>query len=341
MSKRFARGLVVGKFCPLHRGHELVIGAAGSACERVLVLSYTKPEFDGLGAPVRRRWLSSLFPGLDNWVLDDDLVRAWGLVVPENDAPERVHRDFVAQVSAIVCAEKIDAVFTSEDYGAPFAAHLAAWQAHAVEHVAVDPARSTVPISGTALRAGVLNQRQWLSPVVERSLVTRVALLGAESTGKTTLAGELARSHGCEFVAEYGRERWLERGGDLDESDLLGIATEQVRREEAAIPSAKRLLICDTSPFTTAVYSQLWYGRVEPELERLAARRYQLLVLCEPDFPFEQDGTRVSEEFQRRQHAFTLQELERRRLQPTVVRGSIAERVRQVNAALARLWNDE
>src|SRR5436190_7066726 len=53
MSKRFRRGLVVGKFAPLHRGHELVIRRASDACEEVVIISYCKPEFAGCDAERR------------------------------------------------------------------------------------------------------------------------------------------------------------------------------------------------------------------------------------------------------------------------------------------------
>jgi cytidyltransferase-like protein len=53
-SRRFRQGLVVGKFAPLHQGHELVIETAREQCERVLVFSYCKPEITG-HEPARRR----------------------------------------------------------------------------------------------------------------------------------------------------------------------------------------------------------------------------------------------------------------------------------------------
>lgn len=53
MSARFGTGLVVGKFCPLHRGHQHVIATAVAACERVVVVSYTKPEYPRCGPAVR------------------------------------------------------------------------------------------------------------------------------------------------------------------------------------------------------------------------------------------------------------------------------------------------
>jgi cytidyltransferase-like protein len=57
VSRRFRRGLVVGKFCPLHLGHELLIRRAQAECDELLVLSYTKPGFDGYDRERRSGWL--------------------------------------------------------------------------------------------------------------------------------------------------------------------------------------------------------------------------------------------------------------------------------------------
>src|SRR4051812_5145184 len=60
--KRFRCGLVVGKFSPLHRGHEYVIRRAMEDCEEVAIISYSKPEYPGCQAIRRERWLAALFP---------------------------------------------------------------------------------------------------------------------------------------------------------------------------------------------------------------------------------------------------------------------------------------
>jgi cytidyltransferase-like protein len=84
MSARFARGLVVGKFCPLHHGHQLLIDSALQRCDEVVVVSYTLPEFDHCGPENRERWIAELFPGVIQWVIDDQrlqqLCLARGLV---------------------------------------------------------------------------------------------------------------------------------------------------------------------------------------------------------------------------------------------------------------------
>jgi HTH-type transcriptional repressor of NAD biosynthesis genes len=62
IGKRYRRGLVVGKFCPLHRGHMVVIQSAIDACDQVVVISYTKPDFEACGRTAREAWIKTLFP---------------------------------------------------------------------------------------------------------------------------------------------------------------------------------------------------------------------------------------------------------------------------------------
>lgn len=97
---------------------------------------------------------------------------------------------------------------------------------------------------------------------------------------------------------------------------------------------ARRYLVCDTSPLTTLFYSRHLFGRVEPELELLAERAYALHVLCAPDFPFQQDGTRQDEAFRALQHAWYRAELARRGWPWVEVAGTVAERIQRVEAHL-------
>src|SRR5207237_253098 len=95
-----------------------------------------------------------------------------------------------------------DVVFSSEEYGPEYARLMGA------RHVMVDRGRATVPISGTAIRADPGAHLDFLEPPVRSYYMPRVVLIGAESTGKTTLAGRLAELFREPWVAEYGREHW-------------------------------------------------------------------------------------------------------------------------------------
>ena len=136
-------------------------------------------------------------------------------------------------------------------------------------------------------------------------------------------------------MPEYGRDLWEQKDGHLDYDDMLHIAQTQVTREDAAAPQSVQFLFCDTSPLTTLFYSHEMFGRADPELEQLAARSYQLHVLCAPDFPFMQDGTRRDASFRDRQHAWYVEQLAIRKVPWTTVHGSLAERIFQVSQLLA------
>lgn len=327
---------MVGKFCPLHLGHMLVIDSALAACDDVVIVSYTKPEFAGCGPALRETWLRALYPQARVLVLGDAHIR-----LPDNDAPDAVHRDFCAALCLDVLGVTVDAVFTSEDYGDGFARSLSAFfdarrgSAPPVRHVSVDRARALVPVCGTAIRADPHAMRAFLHPLVYASFVRKVCVLGGESSGKTTLAAALARELCSVWAPEFGRELWVEKDGALVFDDMLAIGLAQQAREQALLPQATRWLVCDTSALTTIFYSTEMFGRADPALAALAAQPYDLTLLCAPDFAFVQDGTRRDDGFRQRQHAWYVAELTRRGVPFTVVHGPLAQRVRQVLALLA------
>lgn len=337
MSALYQLGLVVGKFAPLHKGHVLVVERAASLCQRVVIMSYSNPELPGYDPPIREAWLKACFPDATILVATSDRLAGWfakGEVpaIPANNAPAVSQREFVATLCSHVLGSHVDAVFTSEEYGDGFAEHLTQrFQATnpnspIVRHVLVDCERRAVPISSTALRGNLWRHWRYLPSVVARSLVRRVAFVGGESSGKTVLAARLADELDTECAAEYGRELWEAKNGNLAYDDMTFIAREQIRREDAAVDVARGFVFCDTSPLTTLFYSLDIFGRADIELTVAAQRAYSAVVLCAPDFPFVQDGTRRDEAFRAKQHAWYEHELAARGVSYATARGSLAER---------------
>ena len=349
MSKRFACGLVVGKFAPLHDGHILVINTAREQCEHVIVISYCNPELPGFPAVLRKRWLNENFPDTTVLVVTNEslphLLPAThsDVTVPPNRASDQAHRDFVALLCMHVLRRRVNAVFTSESYGPGFAMVLARRFAEAgfdydmVRHVEVDRKRTQVPISSTALRTDLWTHWHCLPKNVGASLVRRIVFLGGESSGKSKLSAALGVALDTQHVPEFGRELWEERQGALEFSDMVRIAREQIRREEAAASHARAFVFCDTSPLTTLFYCLDMFGRADPELVMLAHRAYDLTILCAPDFPHVQDGTRRGPTFTALQHAWYESELRARGVGFLVASGSLDERIGLVRSSLFRI----
>lgn len=340
MSLRFECGLVVGKFAPLHRGHQFLIDTALSQCRHVILLSYSNPEMPGCEPARREAWLDQLYPQTTRLVVTNERLAQWfpgqGRLIPPNSADDDVHREFTAELIQHVVGRQVDAVFTSESYGDGFAAYLDRYFRRPVRHVLVDAARATFPTSGTDIRANVHTERQWLHPSVYVSFVERVVCLGGESSGKSTLTEALAREFDTVHAPEFGRELWVDRGGNLEFDDLLLIGRTQIEREARLAERSNRYLFCDTSPLTTLFYCLDQFGKASPELERLADREYSLTVVCAPDFDFVQDGTRREPEFRLKQHEWYVRELRRRGVPYVEVHGSVEARIERVATELRR-----
>ncbi|MBW2858734.1 AAA family ATPase, partial [Escherichia coli] len=286
--KRFVTGLVVGKFAPLHCGHERLINTALAQCEELFIISYSVPEMPDCEPEKRLTWLQVRFPRATVLVLTPELIARYNLpAIPHNDADADIHRHYVATLCLQVLRCRPHAVFTAEDYGDGFAKVLTKRFAQPVEHIRLQRPRGDKSPSGTLIRSDVHHYRYMLAHDVYRSFVRRICLLGGESTGKSTLSKALADVLDTAYVTEFGRDYWEEKNGVLTADDLLHIAREQVRREQQA--EANRYLICDTSPLTTLFYALDQYGHAPQELHQLAEREYSLVVLCGAEFPFVQD----------------------------------------------------
>jgi len=351
-------GLVVGKFNPPHRGHQLLLETAAAQVSELLVLVYANPDDARHPAPARAGWLRELYRGDDfeagprigTTRLRIEALTAAADQVPPDAADDFIQREFVRQWLAGRGLQP-SVVFSSEAYGPGFARHLDA------AHVAVDEARRQVPVSGTQLRALLNGPQSVLNPeslipnplylihpfvaaqygAVAAAAVPRLVLLGAESSGKTTLSQALAESLHTAWVPEYGRLLHEQKQGALAYEDLLYIGRRQLELEDAATAQARGWLVCDTNAATTALYSYYYFHRCDPALRALAAAcrlRYACTFVCQPTVPFEQDGWRGPEALRQFQHGAILMQLDMLGIPFTLLDGSVAERVARVRAAL-------
>lgn len=169
--------------------------------------------------------------------------------------------------------------------------------------------------------------------------ITRVAILGAESSGKSVLAEALAAHYHTTWVPEYLREFVETQQRVPKEEEQILIATTQVQRENASVLRAKDWLFCDTSPLMTAIYSRHYFQRADAALEQLAlSHAYDFTLVAAPDFPWSADGLqRESAAVRQHIHEALLRILDEREIPFLLVEGSLAERVEQVQFTLSFL----
>ncbi|MBC3809077.1 ATP-binding protein [Undibacterium seohonense] len=166
--------------------------------------------------------------------------------------------------------------------------------------------------------------------------VSRIAILGAESSGKSQLAEALATQYQTVWVPEYLREFVEVQQRVPTESDQLLIAQTQLQRESAMISAAKTWLFCDTTPSMTALYSRYYFQHMDPELARLDLQHtYDFSIVTAPDFPWIADGLqRESPAVRQHIHEQLLAMLEQREIPFLLVEGSLSERLQQVQFTL-------
>ena len=317
------RGLIVGKFYPPHRGHNYLIDTARAQVDALWVMVCRLPG-ETPDADLRAEWLREIHPDVNVLVVDDmldpDDSRAW------------------AEFSVQSLGFAPNAVFTSEEYGDRFARCLGC------EHVQVDRARTTVPICATRVRENPLACWEFLEPPVRAYYAKRVCLIGAESTGKTTLAQRLAERFQTVWVPEHGREaseRMLQELGEYRwrSDDFAEIARIQCERENEAARRANKVLICDTDAFATSIWHLRYTGERSDVVERIAAchRMPDLYLLSNVDTPFVQDGTRDGEEIREWMHAAFLKELESKGRPFRLLTGGWDDRFSQASASIQQL----
>lgn len=326
------RGLVVGKFMPLHRGHQFLIEAALDGCDELTVVVYeTFVDYEtSVLMPISKRvkWINDLYgTEIVNLLARKDIHN--DLSHEEKDKPEYAQE----YADDLAFLGKFDKVFSSEDYGEPFAKALGA------EHVMVDRARDAIPVSGTEIRNDLFNKRKWVDDSVYRTLIQKVVFVGTESTGKSTLAQRLAADFNTKWVDEYGRTFWeAKRAQGIEDryEDFWHTGKVQYETEENTILDANRYLFCDTNAWTTYQWSLLYYGTADEKLKRLAydTKDEYIWFLCGNEFGWVNDGSRElghnHKEFQITQGA----ELMRMGVVPNFLRGDVESRVRQVKNVL-------
>jgi HTH-type transcriptional regulator, transcriptional repressor of NAD biosynthesis genes len=135
--------------------------------------------------------------------------------------------------------------------------------------------------------------------------VKRVLLVGAESTGKSTLAAALAETYGTLWNPEYGRP-YTEIGRDpaapWTSAEFTSIARLQCWYEDFLAGFARRVLFCDTDAFTTALFHDAYLGHPTDAFAELVSRPYDLTVVCGTDVPWAHDGIREFEEIRAWMH---------------------------------------
>jgi len=353
---RWEHGLVVGKFYPPHAGHHELIDAAAAACDRVTVVVAPSSR-ESVPLELRLRWLRESHPAHVRFVgvYDDH---------PVDYADPAAWEAHTAVFRAAAGTDRVDAVFSSEAYGAELARRFGA------QAVTVDPERIRTPVSGTAVRADPVAHWHLLGPGVRGWLTRRVIVVGAESTGTTTMARALARHYRTRggvwartrWVPEFGREltarkldalRLTRPGAAVadvtwDRADFVTVAAEQNAAEDRAARDGSPILFGDTDALATTIWEERYLSAggswtTSPGVAAHVRAPDLYLLTHHEGVPFVDDGLRDGESIRAWMTGRFIRELAAHDVPSRVLTGCYAARLRAAVAAcddlLARGWS--
>lgn len=312
MEKRFKNGLCLGKFMPIHNGHVYMIREAAKQCEtvHVMVCSRLCEPIEGFK---REKWAKEIFK-------DEPNIK---IILCEDENPQypEDNENFwqIWHDSVYSYVPELDAVFGSEDYITPFAECLK------VEGVVVDKARDEVPVSGTDIRTKPFDVWDHIPNVVKEQYRLKVAVVGPESSGKSTLCRQLGKHYNGSTLAEYGR--WYTEhkvpAKELMPHDFYQIASAHYQNilsaEHSADKHGNQFIFIDTEAIVTRIFHRMYadlndwfkdndlseeYSYYNEKIDSLMklqmfghgiggrSGKIDLYLLTYPDLDWEDDGTR-------------------------------------------------
>lgn len=290
---KYKVGMFGGSFDPLHVGHIHDIIKAASVCEELYVMISWCDGRESASKELRYRWILNSckhLPNIKIILVEDNAV-----------SKEDYNSDFYWEQGARdikrLIGKPIDAVFCGDDYlGTDRFESLYYPEAKVIYYQ-----RQEVPVSSTEIREWGVKYWDYVPEVCRPYYVKKVLIVGGESTGKSTLAQNLALAYNTNFVSEVGRDTSEFAGGEdlMTADDLYENLLRQKLNVMDEIKHSNRILFVDTDAVVTLFYADLLLtsNTQKMKCENLAKAiiaidEWDLVLFLEPTVEFIQDGTR-------------------------------------------------
>jgi NadR type nicotinamide-nucleotide adenylyltransferase len=332
-------GILFGKFFPPHLGHLHCIDFAAQQCSKLFVVVCSSANASP-GGSERAKWIQQMAPRAEVLLTEDLCDWHFG-----SSCIAECSNTWAQWLSETI-TERIDIVFSSEEYGPRFASLINS------EHVFIDLSRDFFAISGTQVRLGLSDHWLDLPEVVRAGLFRKIVILGSESSGTSTLASDLALALDAPLIAEVGRtiswELSIRHKGmenvDWDEKVFWRVLREQSDAETSARFQGCNKVPRDYGPWivcdTDAVATVVWWSRYLQSSPSAAWSFAQtgladIYVVTDPsDVEFYQDGIRDGEHLRHEMHEAFIEIVERAQRLFVIAKGSREERVARVIDAI-------
>ncbi|EKT53618.1 multifunctional transcriptional regulator/nicotinamide-nucleotide adenylyltransferase/ribosylnicotinamide kinase NadR [Providencia sneebia] len=297
-NKQKTVGVVFGKFYPLHTGHIYLIQRACSQVDELhVILCHDEPRDKELfihssmsqqpTVSDRLRWLLQTFKYQKNIFIhsfDEQGIEpyphgweVWSEGMKGFLEKHNIHPSFI---------------YSGEANDAPrYKKYLG------VETILIDPERTFMNISGNQIRQAPFRYWEYIPTEVKPFFVRKVAILGGESSGKSTLVNKLANIFNTTSAWEFGHDYVFSHlGGNemaLQYSDYDKIALGHAQYIDFAVKYANKVAFIDTDFITTQAFCKRYEGKEHPFVQALIDEyRFDLVIVLENNTPWVADGLR-------------------------------------------------
>jgi HTH-type transcriptional repressor of NAD biosynthesis genes len=308
----YRHAVVAMKAWPFHRGHNALIEHALDAAEHVSILVIgsigEEPDYR-----IRAGWIVETFKDRNVHVYPCANIYTDDMSSDPATA-EEASRFWAVYTKQILANDLPDVVVSSEEYGIRWAKHMG------IAHIMHDANRTFYMTSGTEIRRDPFLHWDMIMEKARPHYLRKVAIVGAESSGKTTLSKNLARRYGTQFAPEYGRIYDEQTRGKNEEvnkyheriifADILNV---QPMLNREAEENARHVVFYDTDLLTTSIWFENWQGTEDKLHEHIvsdALDEEHDLVLIQDLAPFIDDGLR-GHKHEREAFLKNLEQLER------------------------------
>jgi HTH-type transcriptional repressor of NAD biosynthesis genes len=300
-------GVTVGKFMPLHKGHELMIEMAASTLDELVIIVQSNYDLAGMiGHSSRAQLIRGKYAGYSNIkVVSYDAFVADAKNYDENGtAIDEEFWDKWVNIFRKYCPDATHVV-SSDRYGQEMARRLAT-DTHHVDWFPVDPDRELINISATEIRADPIKNWKYISKEFRQYFVKKVVVIGAESSGKSTLVNDLAKSFNSPAVPEYGRILSGAKSNNLTPQDFTDIADRHTAMVKKAVEETETgFIFVDTERMVTRLYFDI-YCDTKVDMYHIlpdddSNDYFDMYVVVQPNIPWVDDGTRVQPNQKERQ----------------------------------------
>ncbi len=320
------RGLVLGKFLPLHKGHEALINFASENSDHLTVLLCSNKN-EPIPGHKREKWLNQLYPenNIDIHHLEYDEAELPNTSV----SSKKVSKLWADKIKEIL--PHVNRLFTSEPYGDFVADFLG------IEHRAFELNKTSFPISATDIRDNPFKNWDLISAVAKHYFVLKVAIVGTESTGKTILTEKLAKHFNTSFAKEMAREI-VPKTEECTFDNLNQIAEKQAKEIEKAVITANKIMFSDTDLNISKSYAQFLFNKELIVRDRVKeVNKFDLILYLENDAKYIQDGTRLK--ISRRDKLDQSHRLHFRDQKVVFINGNWEERFQKSLAEIAKIYS--